>query len=283
MKATQVTVYTSESSLRDPLQMLQGMFRDLITGRELAWRLAVRDIRAQYRQTALGLLWALILPLANTATWLFIQGSGIVTLQPTALPYPVYVFTGTILWAIFMDAVNAPLQQTVSAKPMLAKINFPRESLVVSGVFQTLFNAGIKIVVLLPVLLIMGVHPDIGLVLFPLAALSLILAGTAVGLLLTPVGLLYTDVGKGLPILMQFFMFVTPVVFPMPSGGWAATVFQYNPLTPLILTARDLLTGSSPEYLSAFVTVNLGMLVLLVLVWIVYRAAMPILIERMSA
>lgn len=283
MKATQVTVYTSESSLRDPLQMLRGMFRDLITGRELAWRLAVRDIRAQYRQTALGLLWALILPLANTATWLFIQGSGIVTLQPTALPYPVYVFTGTILWAIFMDAVNAPLQQTVSAKPMLAKINFPRESLVVSGVFQTLFNAGIKIVVLLPVLLIMGVHPDIGLVLFPLAVLSLILAGTAVGLLLTPVGLLYTDVGKGLPILMQFFMFVTPVVFPMPSGGWAATVFQYNPLTPLILTARDLLTGSSPEYLSAFVTVNLGMLVLLVLVWIVYRAAMPILIERMSA
>lgn len=283
MKATQVTVYTSESSLRDPLQMLRGMFRDLITGRELAWRLAVRDIRAQYRQTALGLLWALILPLANTATWLFIQGSGIVTLQPTALPYPVYVFTGTILWAIFMDAVNAPLQQTVSAKPMLAKINFPRESLVVSGVFQTLFNAGIKIVVLLPVLLITGVHPDIGLVLFPLAALSLILAGTAVGLLLTPVGLLYTDVGKGLPILMQFFMFVTPVVFPMPSGGWAATVFQYNPLTPLILTARDLLTGSSPEYLSAFVTVNLGMLVLLVLVWIVYRAAMPILIERMSA
>lgn len=263
--------------------MLREMFGDLFAGRELAWQLAQRDIKAQYRQTALGLLWAFILPLANTAAWLFIQSAGIVTMQETALPYPVYVFTGTILWAIFMDAVNAPLQQTMAAKPMLAKINFPREALVLSGIYQTSFNAAIKIAVLLVVLLVMGAIPGTGLVFFPLAVLSLILAGTALGLLITPIGMLYTDIGKGLPLLMQFFMYLTPVVFPMPSGGWAATLFQYNPLTPLILTARDLITGFAPEHLGAFVSVNIGMLVLLVLVWVIYRAAMPILIERMSA
>jgi lipopolysaccharide transport system permease protein len=206
-----------------------------------------------------------------------------VTLQSTALPYPVYVFTGTILWAIFMDAVNAPLQQTTAAKPMLAKINFPREALVVSGIYQTLFNAGIKLAVLLVALLIMGIRPDWGLLLFPLALVSLILAGTALGLLITPVGILYIDVGKGLPLLMQFLMYLTPVVFPMPTSGWAATLFQLNPLTPLILTARDLLTGFSPDHWVAFLTVNMGMLTLLGLMWVVYRAAMPILIERMSA
>ena len=140
-----VTVYTPESSLRNPARMVRSMFRDLLASRELAWQLAVRDIRAQYRQTALGLLWAFILPLANTGAWLFIQSTGIVTIQGTELPYPVYVFTGTMLWAIFMDAVNAPLQQTIAAKPMLAKINFPREGFILSGIYQTLFNASIKI------------------------------------------------------------------------------------------------------------------------------------------
>lgn len=283
MNDLKVTIYTPESSLRNPLRMFREMFLDLLAGRELAWQLALRDIRAQYRQTALGLIWAFILPLANTAAWLLIQSAGIVSVRETALPYPIYVFTGTMLWAILMDAVNAPLQQTISAKPMLAKINFPREALVLSGIYQTAFNAAIKIAVLLVALLILGVRPGAELVFFPFAVISLILAGTALGLLLTPVGMLYSDIGKGLPLLMQFFMYITPVVFPMPSGGWAATLFKLNPLTPLILTARDLLTGFNPEYLDAFLFINGGMLTLLLLVWVVYRAAMPILIERMSA
>ncbi len=104
---------------------------------------------------------------------------------------------------------------------MLAKINFPREALVMSGILQTLFNGGIKIALLLVVLLIFGIYPELDLLLFPLAVASLILAGTAFGLLLTPVGLLYTDIGKGLPLVLQFLMYVTPVVFPMPTGGWA--------------------------------------------------------------
>jgi lipopolysaccharide transport system permease protein len=78
-------------------------------------------------------------------------------------------------------------------------------------------------------------------------------------------------------------MYLTPVVFPMPTSGWAATLFQLNPITPIILTARDLLTGISPAYWSEFLLVNIAMLILLGLVWVVYRAAMPILIERMSA
>ncbi|MDY0313209.1 MAG: ABC transporter permease [Desulfobacterales bacterium] len=164
------------------------------------------------------------------------------------LPYPVYVFTGTMIWAIFMDAVNAPLQQTIAAKHMLAKINFPREALVVSGIYQTLFNGAIKIALLLAALLFLGIHPDWRLAWFPLGIVSLILAGTALGLLLTPVGVLYTDIGKSLPLLLQFLMYLTPVVFPMPADGWAALLFRLNPMTPLVLTTRDWLTGFSPQY-----------------------------------
>jgi lipopolysaccharide transport system permease protein len=278
-----LTIYTSESPIRHPVRLFLHMFSDLFAGRELAWQLAVRDIRAQYRQTALGLLWAFILPLAQTFTWIFLNSSGIITMANTTTPYPIYVFTGTMIWAIFIDALNAPLQQTATAKQMLAKINFPREALVVSGIYQTLFNGAIKIIILFFVLMFFKIYPGWTLILFPFGILSLILAGTTFGLLLTPVGILYTDIGKSLPLLMQFLMYLSPVVFPMPVGGWAATIFKINPMTPLILTTRDWLTGFSPEYLGYFFLINSILIFLLLAVWIIYRAAMPILIERMSA
>ena len=283
MSESPVTVYTPDSSLANPAVMVRGMFRDLMASRGLAWRLASRDINAHYRQAFLGLLWAFIMPLANTITWIFLSSTGIVSVGKTALPYPVYVLTGTMLWAILMDAMNAPLAHTNAARGMLTKLNFPREAILLSGIYQTLFNAAIKVCLLIPALLIMGVNPGWGVLLFPFGLLSLVLVGTAAGLLITPVGMLYTDIGRALPLMMQFLMYLSPVVFPAPQEGLASALFQLNPLTPVILTARDWLTGRPPEFLGFFLAVNTIAVVSLLVVWIAYRLAMPILIERMSA
>jgi lipopolysaccharide transport system permease protein len=278
-----VTVYSPESSLANPARLARAMLRDLIASRELSWRLAVRDVSAQYRQAFLGFMWALILPLANTAIWIFLSMSGIVAVGDTELPYPAYVFFGTMLWAIFIDAVNAPLQGTLASRDMLSKINFPREAIIVSGIYQALFNAAIKTALLLAALPFFGIAAGWHLLLFPLGILSLILVGTAIGVLITPVGLLYSDVGKGMPLLMQFLMYLAPVVFAMPKDGAAATLFSLNPLTPVIVTARDWLAGATPQLLDYFMAVNAVAFVVLVAVWVIYRLAMPILIERMSA
>lgn len=263
--------------------MIAAMFRDLGRSRDLGWRLAVRDIQAQYRQAYLGIIWAFIAPLSTTITWLFLSGTGIVTLGATDLPYPVYIISGTILWSIMIDAMNAPLQQTLGAKDMLAKLNFPREGILLSGIYQVLFNAGIKLLILLAALLTLGIQPGWGILLFPLGVLSLVLLGTVIGLLMTPVGMLYTDIGRAVPLIMNFVMYLSPVVFPMPKEGWVATLFQLNPLTPIILTARDWLTGLTPEYLTYFLAVNALAAVLLLIAWGAYRLAMPIIIERMSS
>jgi len=283
MSGSFITVYTPDSSLASPLRMVRMMFRDLAASRSLGWRLAVRELSAQYRQSLFGFLWALIIPLANTVVWIFLSRSGIVRVADTGLPYPVYVFVGTMLWGIFMDALNAPLQITTVAKPMLAKINFPRESLVLAGIYQTLFSAAIKVALIFAALVLMGIRPGWILLLFPFGILSLILVGTTIGLLLTPLGILYTDVGRAMPLLAQFLMYTTPVVFPMPKSGWAAVLFQCNPLTPLILAARDWIMGLPNTCLGYFLAVNLATVALLLIVWAVYRLAMPILIERMSA
>ena len=283
MTEESVIVYTPDSSLRNPAKMIREMFADLAASRELSWRLAVRDICAHYRQAFLGILWAFILPLANTLTWIFLNSTGIVAVRETALPYTVYVFTGTMLWAILMDAMNAPLQQINAARGMLSKLNFPREALIVSGIYKVIFNATIKIILLLGTLFIMGIYPGWSLLLFPLGVLSLVLIGTSIGLLILPVGILYTDIGRALPVLMQFLMYVTPVVFPMPKEGWTANLFWINPLTPVILTTRDWLTNFPPEFLGYFVLVNVISILLLLFAWVIYRLSMTILIERMSS
>jgi lipopolysaccharide transport system permease protein len=275
--------YTPASPLAQPGLLWREMRQDLWAGRELAWRLAVRDISAQYRQSAFGVLWALIIPVANTAVWLFLTGSKVVQVAATPVPYPVFVFTGTLLWSILIDALNAPLQQVNANKALLAKINFPREALILSGIYQTLFNGAIKLGILLLVLPFMGVHPGLGGLLIPVGLLGLVLTGTALGLTLTPLGVLYGDIGRGIPLITQFLMYLSPVVFPLATTGWTATVMRLNPLTPLILNARAWFTGQPTQLLGEWALAVGGSAVLLVVVWMVYRLAMPILIERMSA
>lgn len=282
-KPAQVRIYTPESAIASPAKLLEDMIRDLSAARGLSYRLARRDISAQYRQTLLGFLWALVLPLANTVVWVFLGMSGILAVGATPLPYPVFVLIGTMLWAIFMEAVNAPLQGVSASRDMLAKINFPREAIVISGIYQVLFNAVIKLAIVLAVLAIFGIAPDWQIALVPIGVASLILVGTAVGLFLTPIGLLYTDIGKGLPIVMQFLMYLTPVVYPLRSEGTLSTLLLLNPLTPLIETTRAWLTGGTPEWLHYFLVTNILAFLMLVFVWIVYRLAMPIIIERMSS
>jgi lipopolysaccharide transport system permease protein len=276
-------VYTPDAAILKPGRMLREMKADLMASKGLAWRLAVRDISAQYRQSILGYVWAFLLPLVNTATWLFLNTTGIVQVSPTEIPYPVYVFTGTMLWQVFTESLQSPLIEVGAAKGMLSKLNFPREALLLSGILKALFNAGIKVIILIPAIILMGVYPGWQLLLFPLAILSILLVGNAIGLLLAPTGILYHDVGKTIPILTQFAMYITPVVFAMPDGGFIEKLFRANFMTPVIITARNWLTGLDSGWLGYFLGVNGVAFILLLAGWIIFRITIPILIERMSA
>lgn len=278
-------VYTSHSNLRRPWHMIGDIVSDIRRGQDLAKRLTIRDIKALYRQSALGFLWAFIIPIANTVTWIFLNSTGIISLgESTGLPYPVYVFTGTMIWAMFLESMQSPINMTSQNKSVIAKVNFPREAIIMAAIYQSLFNASIKAVILIIALAFMGYAGTYTLLLFPIALLSLVLVGTTIGLLLTPIATLYTDISKGLPLVMQFLMYTTPVIYAIPKGGGiVAKLINANPLTPLIMTARSWLTGSIGDYLPQFLLINGINLVLLVIMVIAFRVALPILIERMNA
>jgi lipopolysaccharide transport system permease protein len=100
-----VRVYSPEPLLGHPAKLVGTIARDIWAGRELAWRLFIRDLSAQYRQTFLGYIWAFLPPLVASMTFIFLNSQGIVTITGTGIPYPVFAMMGTLLWQVFVDAI----------------------------------------------------------------------------------------------------------------------------------------------------------------------------------
>ena len=258
------------------------MFRDLRASRELAWRLFIRDISAQYRQSILGYVWAFLPPLVASLPFVFLNSQGVIGIQGTTIPYPAYALIGTIIWQVFADALNSPLKTVVAAKSMLVRINLPREAILLSGLGQVVFSFLIRLVLLTMLFIWFKIVPPATVVLFPIGIIALILVGFTLGVVLTPVGLLYNDVQQILPIATTFLMLLTPVVYPPPRTGLAAIVAAWNPLSPLIIVTREWMTiGNGPD-IAPFALVTALAMLLLFTGWMMYRLALPHVIARLG-
>ena len=117
----------------------------------------------------------------------------------------------------------------------------------------------------------------------PRAILMLMLLGICLGLLLTPVGMLYTDIATSLPVITSLWFFITPVVYSPPETFPFSLIAILNPVSPLLIAARDLLTKGNITNVVPFIVVSVLTLVVLFVAWVIYRVALPIIIERMSA
>jgi len=280
---TPATVYTPEPLLSSPGKLLRSMCRDLLASRELAWRLTVRDIRARYRQSALGILWAFLPPIATTVIFVILKRQGATNVADTNIPYPAFLMISTVFWQLFTRSLNAPMRAVSSGKAMLGRVNFPREALILSAIGGVLFEFGVRVLVLIPVFIIFPVPVTGWLLLAPFAVLALILLGITIGMMLVPVGALYTDVSAALPTLTGLWFFLTPVVYPVPSRWPFSLLIHLNPVSPLLAGARDLATGAGLPHAVPFAMACALMLVGLFVMWIVYRVSLPILTERFGA
>lgn len=276
-------IYTPDSLLRRPRFLLWTMWRDLLASRELAWRLMVRDISAQYRQAALGVAWAFIPPVAMAIGFTLAKDANVFTVGETDIPYPAFVMFNTALWQTFVDAATGPVQAVIVAKPMLARVNFPREAIILAKLGEVGFNFGIKLILIVGLFLYFRVPVSWTVLLAPVALIHLVLLGTLVGILLAPIGVLYQDVSKSLNMIMGFWLFLTPVIYPVPTEGTFGLLVALNPVAPLLVTTRELATtGVLTEAVSFWVVSGLTLIGLL-LTWIGFRIAMPYVVERVTS
>ena len=275
--------YTPESLLRHPIKMLWEMQRDLLASRELAWRLLVRDISAKYRQSFLGFLWAIIPAVVTAAGFTMAKSNGIVNIGATDLPYPAYVMFSMTLWQTFLEALNAPLLGVTTGKAMLARINFPREALILSKLGEVFFNFGIKLMLIIALFIWFKMPVSASIILAPVALIHLIALGTFIGLMLAPIGALYQDVSKAVTLLAGFWLFITPVVYPVPTGGLFGIVVRLNPVTPLLVTTRELATTGTISDPTSFWIASGISLIGLFFAWVIYRVSIPYVVERISS
>ena len=269
--------------MRSPLSLAASMLRDLVASRELAWRLTVRDISAQYRQNMLGVLWAFVPPLLSGLLFIVLQQKKVVNIPDPGMPYALFVLVGTTLWQVFSEAVNAPLRVVLGARPILAKINFPREALIVSAFYQTLFGLMVRALLLMGILLYFGVplRPRMALAIVPI--MLLIWLGLAIGLAATPVGMLMRDTMQVLTLGLQLGFFLTPVIYPPPQSFPYSLLATWNPVSPYLVASRELLVHGTAELLVPMVVVTACLLVSTLVFWLLYRVSMPIVVERIGS
>ncbi len=280
--AEQVKVYIPDKSIRQGyLSLCREMWRELIESRWLILQLFKRNFAATYRQSILGIFWALIVPLASVATFMLLSRGGIFEVGDIPVPYPLYAVAGIAFWQIFSLGLTLSANSLISAGSMVTRLSFAKESLIISAVAQGLVPWLLQVSVVL-VLLLFRYHsaPPLTILLLPLATIPLILLTLGLGLILSLVNAVVRDAANGISILVTFLMFATPILYAKPATGLMAAVTRYNPLYYLVSTPRDLLLLGTIKDLPAFLYSTAFSIVVFGLCWMAFHLTETKVTER---
>ncbi len=231
-----------------PRRWLSFNWRELWRYRDLFIVLAWRDISVRYKQTVFGVAWAVFQPISAMVIFTFIFNRVAKIESGDGTPYPVFLYTGLLLWQYFAGILSKASNALVANAYLLQKVYFPRVIIPATTAATGLVELGIAAIVLAGLMLWYGcaVH-WLGLALLPLLLLITMSAALGCGLFLSAVHIKYRDVGHVLPFLIQLLMYVTPVLYPVSMLARYPTIRALmrwlNPIAAVITTARAGLLG----------------------------------------
>ena len=240
--------------------------RELWAYRELLWFLAWRDVQLRYRQTALGVAWAVIQPLFTMLLFTLFFGA-LAHVPSDGVPYALFAYAGLLPWTFFANAVTASGNSLVGSAHLITKVYFPRLIVPTAAVVAGLVDFAVASVLFAGLAFYYQVAPSWSILLVPVLVALVVLLALAVGLWMAALNVRYRDVRHALPFLIQLWMFATPVIYPAslvpPAWRWLAAL---NPLSGLVEAFRAVLFGREPDWptLAIAVVVTLGLLVLAV-------------------
>lgn len=275
--------YSSKSQILNPGQLISDIFSDLKSSQFLAWRLLNRDIAAKYRQTATGYWLAILPPIVTAIIFIILNKSAILNVGETGIPYPAFVITGTILWTLFIDSINAPINELQTNKAMLVRVSFAKEALIFTSFGQVFFNFVIKLAVLIAVLLIFKIRysPNWFLIIIPV--LSTATLGIFCGLFFAPFTFLYHDLRQFVVMMFAALMYFAPVAYPLPESGILHIIGKFNPMTYILNLFRDVLFKETYNDMGITVGILIISILFLFVSLVIFRIAIPYLVERMDA
>jgi ABC-type polysaccharide/polyol phosphate export permease len=239
--------------------------------RELLAQMIRRDLLLRYKQTVMGIGWAIFMPLVNTVIFsiVFMRAAKI----ETGMPYPLYAFCGLLVWNFLAMSAKFAVTSLASNASLVTKIYFPREIFPLSAVLVSLVDFGVASVGLVALMIWYGVGLHWTLVLLPLVIGVQLAFTVALALFLAMANLFYRDVKYLFEIFLTVWMFATSVVYPVEQvGGRLAEVLMFNPMTPIVEAYRDvLIRGVVPG--PAFGYAAVASFVLLGVAWVQFHRA----------
>jgi len=220
--------------------------REIWQYKELLYFFTWRDLKVRYKQTVIGILWAIIQPVGTMVVFSIFFGR-LANMPSDNIPYPIFVYTGLLFWQFFSAALSQTSNSLISNASIVTKVYFPRILLPISGVVTQFVDFFIASVVLVGLMFYYGYIPHLtGLLILPLLLLITFLASVGGGLFLASINVKYRDVKYALPYFIQILLFVTPVIYPASIAGNYSWLLAINPITGVIKGARGALLGTEP-------------------------------------
>jgi lipopolysaccharide transport system permease protein len=218
-------------------------FKDIWAYRELLYFLTWRDVKVRYKQTALGVAWAILQPLFMMVIFTIFFGR-LAAVESAGIPYPLFALAGLVPWTFFSNSVTASSNSLVGSSNLITKVYFPRLIVPAAALMAGLVDFILAFLLLIVLMVYYQVVPTIQVLFLPVVVLLTALFGLGVGIWTSALNVKYRDVRFALPFLIQLWLFVSSVIMPSsslsPKYRW---LLKLNPMSGIIEAYRATLFG----------------------------------------
>lgn len=281
IKITYTPRGVSIEGISGPFLTTRLMWREVISAKELIWRLFLRDFSAKYRQTALGIVWAIVMPLVTVGMFIGMNRSGILNIQDVGIPYALYAIIGLTIWNLFTVGLTACTNSLVNAGSMIVKINFPKVALVLAASGQGLVELLIRMVLIALTFLYFDISPDwVGLFIGIICLVPIYLIMVGIGFVLSLAAGVLRDIVNVLNIMLMAIMLLTPILYPITGDSFIARANVWNPFNYLVNVPRDFIVRGHTDFLAEFILVTILSAAIFYIGWKLFYLAQTKIAER---
>ncbi len=241
------TIQDSETVIRiEPSRGFVSLkLKELWQYRELLYFLTWRDIKVRYKQTVLGIAWAIIQPFFTMVIFSLFFGR-LAKVPSDGIPYPIFSYAALVPWTFFANGLNMASNSLVDGSNLIKKIYFPRLALPIASVLSGVVDFVLAFILLVGMMFYFGFVPTINIIWLPLFLLLALITSLGVSLWLSAMNVQFRDIRYIIPFLTQFWLFATPIAYPssLLSEPWR-TIYGINPMVGVVDGFRWALLGTN--------------------------------------
>lgn len=282
-------VYSAESRTTHLGDVFRAMAGGLVRSRYMAYRLCIKDIRAESAKSAFGILWDFADPLVLGGIFYLLMRQRIINPGEMTMPYAVYVIYGLLLYTTFCESITLSLDVMQKSKMILTHLKLPPEAMILSVFFRVMFNGFFRIAVMFVFSVALhrsavaeglSAFSPLGFVFFLACFPLLVLVGMSIGVFLAPFNAIYSDVGRAVRIVLLPLRYASPVLYVLPKTPFFDWVNTFNPIALLLTNLRLLATANTLDDPMGMALRCAIFLAVFLVGWLNFHLAIPVLAER---